>query len=229
VRSAVAVIPARGGSKGIPKKNLQTVDCLSLVYRAAAACARAERLERVFVYSDSPEILQEAERAGAKAVERPAEISGDRVTSEDTVLRFLKDHDMGAADVMLVQATSPFLRPAVVDQAIYTLHSRYEDLDSVVSVFALPFYLGFLSPAGRRGAGRVWRPLNPERWRRQDFETGLYAESGALYLSKQSVWLGGRRMGDRCGIVAMGRWESVEIDEPEDLEVARALAPVVQK
>jgi N-acylneuraminate cytidylyltransferase len=225
----VALIPARAGSRGIPRKNLQEVAGESLVRRAARACVAAERLDRVFVYSDGPEILQEAERAGATPVERPAEVSGDRTTSEETVLRFLRDHDIGSADLMLVQATSPFLRPAHVDEAVAVLHRRYGDLDSVVSVFPLALFLGYLAPIAAEGreSERLWRPLYPERWRRQDFEPDLYAETGALYLAKRAVWDAGRRTGDRAGIVTMSRWESVEVDDPEDLAVARALAPLV--
>ena len=214
----VVLILARGGSKGIKLKNLQQVGGASLIWRAARTCANAESIDRVFVYSDHPEILQEGERAGARGVERPAEESGDRQTSEEGVQSFLRAHNMGTADIMLVQATSPFLRTAHVDEAVGALHSRYSALDSVISVYPVVNYLGFFSP------GDYWRPLYPERWRRQDFTPDLYAESGALYLSKRSVWDSGRRMRDRTGIVGVGRWESIEIDDQEDLEIANAIA-----
>jgi N-acylneuraminate cytidylyltransferase len=224
----VAVILARGGSKGIKLKNLQQVAGQSLVYRAARACAGAETLDRVFVYSDHQQILYEAERGGATPVERPADAAGDRQTSEDGVRHFLTHHDMGGADVMLVQATSPFLRSGHVDEAVRLLHSRYDELDSVVSVFPVSFYLGFIGHE-ERSTARYWKPFYPSRWRRQDFEPDLYAETGALYLAKRSIWDSGRRMGEKTGIVVAGRWESIEVDESEDLEVARAIAPVVRK
>lgn len=224
----VALILARGGSKGLPRKNLQEVDGQSLIYRAARSCVAAEALERVFVYSDSEEIRAEAARAGATPVERPADVSGDRATSEEAVQRYLRDHDPGTADVMLVQATSPFLRSQHVDDAARELRRRYHEVDSVVSVFPVRLYLGFLGEEDRV-AGRYWRPFYPTRWRRQDFRPDLYAETGALYLAKRAVWDSGRRTGCRAGIVVMEPWESIEIDDQEDLEAARALAPLVRR
>lgn len=224
-RSAIALILARGGSKGIPRKNLQDVQGRSLVRRAAEACAAAEAVDRVFVYSDCSEILTEGVHGGATPIDRPPEVSADECSSEETVLRFLKDHDTGGADVMLVQPTSPFLSAQHVDKAVRLLHRRYADIDSVVSVFPVQLFLGFLGHTER--GEREWRPLRPERSRRQDWQPEIYAETGALYLAKREIWRSGRRMSERCGIVTMSRWESIEIDDPEDLEVARAIAPVV--
>ena len=83
------IIPARGGSKGIPGKNLALVQSRSLVRRAVDAARGAARVDRVFVSTDAADIAAEAVRAGAEIVERPADISGDASSSEDALLHAL--------------------------------------------------------------------------------------------------------------------------------------------
>ncbi|MFI9249262.1 cytidylyltransferase domain-containing protein [Streptomyces sp. NPDC053069] len=113
VRRVLAVIPARGGSKGVPAKNLAPVGGVPLVARAVRECRAARLVTDVVVSTDDQAIAAAAREAGAEVVLRPAAIAGDTATSEAAVLHAMDAHEAlhGAAVdvVLLVQCTSPFI------------------------------------------------------------------------------------------------------------------------
>ncbi|MFJ4622570.1 cytidylyltransferase domain-containing protein [Streptomyces sp. NPDC088812] len=119
VRRVLAVIPARGGSKGVPAKNLAAVGGVPLVVRAVRECRAARLVTDVVVSTDDRAIAAAAREAGAEVVLRPAAIAGDTATSEAAVRHALDAHEAlhGAAVdvVLLVQCTSPFLVREDVD------------------------------------------------------------------------------------------------------------------
>ncbi|MFE1575503.1 cytidylyltransferase domain-containing protein [Streptomyces fradiae] len=118
-RTVLAVIPARGGSKGVPGKNLAPVGGVPLVARAVRACLAARRVTHVAVSTDDPEIAAVASGAGAEVVARPTALAGDTATSEAALLHALDAHEARhgrpADVVLLVQCTSPFVTPGDVD------------------------------------------------------------------------------------------------------------------
>jgi N-acylneuraminate cytidylyltransferase len=218
----IGLILARGGSKGIPDKNLQKILGETLVFRCACQ-AKASLLDGVYVYSDDSRILDEAVLAGVSAVKRPERISRDDTTSEATVQAFLdRMKDLSDRDVCLLQCTTPFLKACHIDQAIEFFENPELDLDSVITVSPCQRYLGYPP----RKDKRMWVPVYPYRWLRQSHETLYSVENGGLYLAKNHLWRLGRRIGQNCGTVSMGWWESVEIDDLEDLKVARRIAPI---
>ncbi|MGW2424958.1 acylneuraminate cytidylyltransferase family protein, partial [Streptomyces sp. NPDC001709] len=113
VRRVLAVIPARGGSKGVPAKNLAPVGGVPLVARAVRECRATRLVTDVVVSTDDQAIAAAAREAGAEVVLRPAAIAGDTATSEAAVLHAMDAHEAlhGAAVdvVLLVQCTSPFM------------------------------------------------------------------------------------------------------------------------
>lgn len=221
----VGLILARGGSKGIKDKNLQEILGQALIYRCANEAVRSV-LPEVYVYSDDQRILDQAEMAGAKPVARPESVSGDETTSEATVQHFLHGAKaMAGRDVCLLQCTTPFLKAEHINKAVELLNDRELGLDSVVSTAPMERYLGYPPRKDRR----LWIPVYPYRWLRQQQEPLYHVESGGLYLTRHRIWKSGRRMGDSVGMVVMGWWEAIEIDEPTDLEVARRLAPMFLK
>src|SRR5690242_2180440 len=117
--TVLAVIPARGGSKGVPGKNLAAVGGVPLVARAVLACAGARRVTATVVSTDDPSIAEVARSAGADVVLRPAAIAGDTATSEAAVLHAMDAHEAmtgSKADVvLLVQCTSPFITSEDID------------------------------------------------------------------------------------------------------------------
>ncbi|SCK15216.1 3-deoxy-D-manno-octulosonate 8-phosphate phosphatase, YrbI family [Streptomyces sp. WMMB 714] len=240
----VAVIPARGGSKGVPAKNLATVGGAPLVTRAARECLAARLVTDVVVSTDDSGIAAAARAAGAQVVERPAEIAGDTASSEAAVLHAVdvwEARSGRAADVvLLVQCTSPFVTREDVDGVAGAIAGG--GADSALTV--APFH-GFVwresgdagdaadagrarpssAPAPSGGVGvnhdKAFRP------RRQDRPQDLL-ETGAAYAMDAAGFR-------RCGHRFFGRTELVrtdparvlEIDDPHDLARARALAPLL--
>ena len=110
-RGALALIPARGGSKGIPGKNLQTVGGVPLVCRSIRAALASNGVGRVVVSTDDEAIAAAAETEGAEVIQRPAEIAGDTASSESALLHaldVLEKQGPLEAEMVFLQCTSPF-------------------------------------------------------------------------------------------------------------------------
>src|SRR3954471_8585828 len=138
----VAVIPARGGSKGVPRKNLRRVGGVPLIARAIAAARAADRIDRVVVSTDDEQIGAVAREWGAEVVSRPAELSGDTASSESAVEHALDElarFGIAVGIVVLVQATSPFIDPADLDAAVERVRAGESD-----AVFSAVESWGFL-------------------------------------------------------------------------------------
>ena len=226
----LVVIPARGGSKGVPGKNLAPVGGEPLVTRAVRASVRAHRTTRVVVSTDDVGIMTAAGAAGAQVVRRPADIAGDTSSSESAVLHVLDELARAEAPdpevVVLVQCTSPFLTPEEIDGVVAAVLD--DGADSALT--AAPFH-GFLwrTDGAGHGSGPSGHGVNHDhahRPRRQDRPEDLL-ETGAAYAMRTD---GFRAAGHRFfGSVALVRTDParvLEIDEPDDLARARALAPL---
>lgn len=151
VRRVLAVIPARGGSKGVPAKNLAPVGGVPLVARAVRECRASRYVTDVVVSTDDRAIAAAARQAGAEVVLRPAAIAGDTATSEAAVLHAMDTHEAlhGAPVdvVLLVQCTSPFLLREDIDGVAAAITDRGAD----TAVTVAPFH-GFVWRDGTDGA-----------------------------------------------------------------------------
>ncbi|WP_219463554.1 N-acetylneuraminate synthase family protein [Nonomuraea rhizosphaerae] len=214
----LAVVPARGGSAGVPLKNLEPVGGIPLVARAVRASLRAELIDQVVVSTDHAGIAEAARKAGALVVERPEELSGATASSESAVLHALDALEADPEVVVLVQCTSAFIDSGDLSAAVRKVLDG--EADSVVSGLATHEFLWTAAGAGINHDPAV-RP------RRQDREP-QFRENGAFYVMRTS---GLRESGHRFfGTVAVQQvppQHAIEIDNPEDLELVRALAPFV--
>ncbi|MDX3834536.1 N-acylneuraminate cytidylyltransferase [Streptomyces europaeiscabiei] len=138
-RRVLAVIPARGGSKGVPAKNLAPVGGVPLVARAVRECLAARLVTDVVVSTDDHAIAAAGREAGAEVVLRPAAIAGDTATSEAAVLHAMDAHEAlhGAAVdvVMLVQCTSPFILREDIDGVARAIVEHGADTALTVAPF----------------------------------------------------------------------------------------------
>jgi CMP-N-acetylneuraminic acid synthetase len=217
-------IPARGGSKGIPNKNLQKINGQSLLARAVLTARMIPAINNVYVSTDSNEIALEAIKCGAMTLNRPDRISGDKSPTEDAIIHFLTHFDT-VDKVIFMQATSPFTVAEDLQKGIELFET--ETIDSVISVCT--DHGGFLCGGfrwyeGDSGSGiAVDYEISEIRPRRQDMTT-YYRENGAFYIFKRKEFLiYSNRLYGKVGLTKMPRWRSFEIDEPEDLEIARKL------
>ncbi|WP_329028545.1 acylneuraminate cytidylyltransferase [Streptomyces sp. NBC_01423] len=234
--TVLAVIPARGGSKGVPAKNLARVGGVPLVARAVRACLASGEVTDVVVTTDAPAVA-EAARAAAEAlgegarlhcVQRPENIAGDTATSEAAVLHALDAYeamwDRTADVVLLVQCTSPFLTREDIDGVAAAV--AREGADTAVTV--APFH-GFLWRDGTAVEDHNYGVNHDKRVRprRQDRPEDLL-ETGAAYAMDAAGFRTHRhRFFGHTALVRTDPARVLEIDDPHDLARARALAPVV--
>ena len=217
-RGALALIPARGGSKGIPGKNLQTVGDVPLICRSIRAAQASNGVGRVVVSTDDDAIAAAAEAEGASVIRRPACIAGDTASSESALLHALELLEAQGpleAEMVFLQCTSPFTTGAQIDAVLAALKE-----DDCNSSFAVTPWHGFLWRADGRGINH-----NPElpRQRRQDLEPA-FLETGAIYAMGVTAF---RRCGNRfCPPTRPVVLQEVgpEIDTPEDLALCRSIA-----
>jgi N-acylneuraminate cytidylyltransferase len=217
----LAVIAARGGSKGIPNKNLIDLCGKPLLAWTVTQAAAARGVDVVAVSSDSDPILAAAEAAGAVGVRRPAEISGDLASSESAWLHALDalDARLGPFErVVALQATSPIREAGDIEGALETFER--EGLDSLLSVCEVEDYFNW-----RIGANGP-EPINYDyhnRRMRQQIEK-RYLENGSFYVLIPSLLREKQnRLGGRIGMHLMERHKMFQIDRPEDIKLCAAI------
>ncbi|KOG65615.1 transferase [Streptomyces griseoflavus] len=231
--TVVAVIPARGGSKGVPAKNLAAVGGVPLIARAVRECRAARLVTDVVVSTDDTGIAAAARGAGAVVVRRPGAIAGDTATSEAAVLHAMDtyeaEHGKPVDAVLLVQCTSPFLVREDIDGVAAAVVEA--GADSALTV--APFH-GFVWREGADAAVEDPAPggtgVNHDksfRPRRQDRPQD-FLETGAAYaMDAAGFRAAGHRFFGRTELVRTDPSRVLEIDDPHDLARARALAPLL--
>lgn len=214
--NGICIIPARGGSKGIPRKNIRIVAGKPLLAHSIEHALGTPAISRVMVSTDDSEIAQVAQAYGAEVIWRPAAISGDTAASEAALLHalnYLNDVEQYDPDlVAFLQATSPLRRPDDLQRAIDLLIEEQSD-----SLFSGNTVHGFV---WRTGGGRTspvnYDPLN--RPRRQDLAEAIVEENGSFYLFKPWVLREhNSRLGGKTSVYVMHPLDSFQVDEPDDL------------
>ena len=219
----VAIIPARGGSTGIPGKNLAAVGGVPLITRAVAAARAADLIDAVYVSTDDQGIAAAARAAGAVVIARPRELSGDSVSSEAAILHAIGVLPFTPELVVFIQATSPFIASADLDSAIARVVE--DECDMVFSAKRTHAFLWRHTDAGAAGVNHdaAFRP------RRQDLEP-QFQETGAFYVMRSPGFLKARhRFFGRIGIAEVADLTAVDIDSTDDLALARLLAPMLDR
>ena len=221
------LLVGRGGSKGLPGKNLREIGGLSLVGYKAKAARQSRYCTRLIVSSDSAEIRAEPMRHGAEMLfERPAELATDTASSNDVILHtmdWIETHEKRRYDaIMLLEPSSPFARPEHFDEAVELFVARKASLvvgmreTEVASVF-----VGTLGSDGSIG-GIVEKMLKTPAQRRQD-QPGEVTMNGALYLIGWEAMRKHRKVyadpAASYGIL-MDRLHSIEIESAADLAYA---------
>jgi len=217
-----AVVPARGGSKGVPGKNLKKIGGVTLVGRSVRAAAGSARVDRVYVSSDDDAILAAGEAEGGIAIRRPVDISGDAASSEAAILHAL-DVMEAAGElpdiVLMLQCTSPFTTSEDVDRLVAALDDERFDASLTVAEDH-----SFLWTTDAEGLGHGINHNHDEPRKRRQELPPQFRENGAAYAMRVEPF---RRVGRRfCGPVAVieTHMPPFEIDNFADLDLANAIA-----
>jgi len=212
----VCIIPARGGSKGIPCKNIMDFCGKPLIDWSIEQALKSKHIKTVYVSTDDREIAKVAKSCGAKIIHRPDELAGDTSSSEDALLHVLsKIKCKQKIDlVVFLQATSPLRNSQDIDQAIEKLLK--ENADSLFSAALLEDFCAWGYD------GRILKSITYnylKRGRRQD-RSCYFLENGSVYVFKPAVLKKyHNRLGGKIAIYEMPLWKSYEIDEFKDIEI----------
>lgn len=225
-KKTLGLIPARGGSKGVENKNIRDLNGKPLLAHTVEAGRDAKQVDHVVVSSDNPKIRRVATDWGADVpFKRPAELATDEARTEPVVLHALDtlaENGNKYDYVVLLQPTSPLRTAEHVDEALKQYHSS--TADSLLSVFPDHTYRWQKS---NNGAERINN--TDKRKRRQEMETE-YVENGAIYIvpveqfRNQCCFSMGQTM-----LYEMSKVESIDIDTPEDLDLAACALEVINR
>ena len=220
---AIALIPARGGSKGVPGKNVAPVGGVPLVARAVAA-AHAAGIDGVWVSTDDSRIASAAIAEGAGVIRRPADLAGDTATSESALLHALdqlRAEGVDPAAFAFLQATSPFLESGPLGRAVARVLD--DEADSVFAAFETYAFLW------REQAGLATGANHDAsfRQRRQDRDPH-FQETGAFYVLRTAGFREARfRFFGRIALERVDEGRAIEVDTPAELARAAVLAPLL--
>lgn len=207
IQKIVALIPLRGGSKSIPRKNIKVFAGKPLCYWACKVAVDSEHIDEVWVSTEDSEIKEVVLgfNLGVKVQDRPKELAADDSSTEGVMLHFAKEVPF---DILVtLQATSPFTDSKDLDNALKEFDEK--SFDSMVSGVLLKRF--FWTPDG---TPLNYNPL--KRPRRQDF-SGTVMENGAFYVTKRKILEDTKsRLGGKIGVFQMAEYTATEIDEPED-------------
>jgi CMP-N,N'-diacetyllegionaminic acid synthase len=211
----VGLIPARGGSKGIPRKNLVALAGKPMLAWAVEAARASSSVTKAVVSTDDAEIAVVARQLGAEVLDRPPALGADETPMLDVVRHAVAE--LPCDVLVLLQPTSPLRRAEHVDEAVALLLET--GADSVLSVVEVPhqFRPGKLMAVED---GRLVR-LGDDPPHRQT--TALYARNGPAVLALRADRLGDDLYGGDCRPYVMAQTDSVDVDGPDDLRLAELL------
>ena len=222
----IGIIPARGGSKGIPKKNSKLLHDRPLIDWSIRAASNSELIDRFIVSTDSTEIADIASNSGAEVpFLRPEELATDTATTRDTLVHavnFLEESGDQYDYLVLLQPTSPFRRKGAIDKAIQ-LAINAKDVDMVVSVketSSNPYYVLFEEDQ----QGYLKSSKNGNFQRRQDCPK-VYEYNGSIYVIRISSLRNHPTMKfPKTLKYVMSDAESIDLDTEFDWKFAEFLA-----
>jgi CMP-N-acetylneuraminic acid synthetase len=206
----VAIVPVRGGSVGIPRKNARLMRGRPLVAYSIEAARRSREVDAVFVSTEDAELAEIARRFGAEVVERPAGLAGPTTTLDEVVVDAvarLEAQGRRFDCVVTLQATSPLVRPATIDRAVR--RCREPGCDTVLTVVNAPHL------AWGHDAGGALVPLYAARRNRQELPPH-YRETGGVVACRRAVLERGTRFGERVSVIEVSRLESLDVDDHFD-------------
>lgn len=223
--TTIAVIPARGGSKGLPGKNLAEINGDSLVARAINVAQESGVIDAVVVTSDDQKILHAAKEAGAITIERPTHLATDTARIEDAIVHALNQYSLShpAPEILvLLQPTSPLRKPATISEAI-SLFQRNKLEGSIYGVVECEHhpYKTFIEKGGNLVPVSNTEYLSAPR----QALPKAFRQSGSIYVVTVKNFLA------NCSLlvspvrpIEVSQEEAIDIDTKSDLEIAQQIA-----
>ena len=216
----VAIIPARGGSKGIPRKNVKRLNGKPLIGYIIETALKVDEIDRVIVSTEDPEIVAVAKEFGAEVpFMRPEKLAGDEIGTLPVLqhaINYLETKENYKPDVIvLLYATSPMLSNSRIGEAIRLIKEK--NFDSLLSVV--------------EDRGHYWiennekyERLHPNNPKSRQFMKPLLKENGAIYITKRDFLMEKDEIvGGSIGFLVMEERETIDIDELLDFEIVEII------
>jgi len=206
-----ALIPIKLGSKRVPGKNIKPFfDGTPLMAFIQRTCLEAKNIDEVYIYCSDDAVIPYV-LSGVTYLKRPEYLDGDNINANDFIREFMKSVD---ADIYVnAHTTSPFAKPETLDDLIDHVASKEYD-----SAFCAENITTFMWMNGK--------PINfdPDHFPRTQDLPDIYGETSIAYVfTKESFQLNNRRLGKKPYIKEVGKIEAIDIDYPEDFEIANAI------
>lgn len=220
-KTFLAIIPARGGSKRLPRKNVLDLAGKPLIAWSIEASLKSKYIDQVIVTSDDDEILEISKQFGAETIKRPDELATDTASSFDAVKHAI-ENSAPCDFVVLLQPTSPLRTSRHIDEAIELLMSK--NADAIISVCEMDHSPLWSNTLPENGSMEQFLREEIKNKRSQDLEK-YYRLNGAIYICKTDKLLDEKSFILKENIFAykMDRKNSVDIDEEMDFTVAEVL------
>jgi len=213
--TVLAIITARGGSKGVPRKNIREVGGKPLIAWTIEVSLAAPSVTRTVVSTDDEEIASIAKKYGAEVVMRPPELATDTSPTEHAITHVLEELEKEGfvPDYeMLLQPTCPTRTSAHIEEAVkIAIEGDYDSVIGVQPVHKFRYELD----------GTTLTKCFKNRNRRQERDP-VYLENGTMYLTRATIAKAGDLFGEKIGALVMDHDSSVNIDDELDMEVAEA-------
>ncbi len=210
----VTIIPARGGSKGILRKNIILLNNKPLIAYSIEQSLQSKLVDETYVSTEDYEIKKISLKYGAQVIDRPAELAIDSASTESVILHAMKCLNNKFEFIVLLQPTSPIRYPTQIDDAIKLIIK--EKGDSLLSVYKHKCFI-WSENAKSINYDYKNRPLRQEK--KLEF-----AENGSIYVTKKKLFLREKnRLGGKIVMYVMPKWMSFEIDDPFDLKLVEYL------
>ena len=226
----LAIIPARGGSKRIPRKNIKLFDGLPMIAWSIQAARESKCFDQIVVSTDDPEIAEVARGYGAMVpFTRPLDLSDDYTGTIPVIahaIRWYQNLGKEISEVCCIYATAPFVCPEDIKSGLAVLQSS--DLDYVFSATSFPFPI---QRAFRLANDQSVEMFNPELFdtRSQDLEEAWH-DAGQFYWGKSESWLLGTKVfSRRSKAILLPRHKVQDIDTQEDWDRAEVMRSVLKR
>lgn len=221
-KTFLAIIPARGGSKRLPRKNVLDLSGKPLIAHTIEAGLKSNYVDKVVVSSDDEEILEISKKFGAETIKRPDNLANDTATTFDAIKHTIDNNIDKYNYIVLLQPTSPLRNEKHIDEAIELLEIK--NADAIISVCEMehsPLWSNTLPQDGSMKGFLRDEVLNK---RSQDLEK-YYRLNGAIYICKTDKLLENKNflLKDNIFSYVMDRKNSVDIDEEIDFKITETI------
>tara|TARA_B100001063_G_scaffold246984_1_gene289067 strand:- start:545 stop:1240 length:696 start_codon:yes stop_codon:yes gene_type:complete len=220
-KKITALIPARSGSKGIINKNISNLNNHPLIYWTIKSAMESKYINKVVVSTDSNKIAKISKKIGATVPGiRPKKLSKDNSTTESVIDHYLNYWSEMDDIIILLQPTSPIRNKKTIDDAIKKfIVCKYDSLLSISKVKNNFFW------KIKRNTSIPLYNIN-KRLRRQDMNDSsfVYYENGSIYIFEASKFLKfNNRLFGKIGSIVLDKYESIDIDDKDDLNMAKSI------